>query len=305
VRASCFALALTGACVARTSSVAPEIPAVAMGTAATPHRADARVGTWVWRKETVLNANERERLLEFATEKGITELYVAIADDYEAPEGFAALAELVRHAARLGIDILWVTGDPSWALSARHTRAIAVIESATRINALLRNLSLPEIRGLQYDVEPYLLAEWKASPETVEPQYAALLAELRDATRAAGFELWLDVPFWLGERTFQGASLGRLAVAASDGIVIMAYRNTVGGIVEKATDLLRDSDAKARSVVVAVETGCREEPVTTLCGISATALDAARVEIRKRLGSFDAFAGLAVHPYEGWRALSP
>jgi hypothetical protein len=54
-----------------------------------------------------------------------------------------------------------------------------------------------------------------------------------------------------------------------------------------------------------METGCREEPVTTLCGISATTLDSARVEIRKRLGSFDAFAGLAVHPYEGWRGLSP
>jgi hypothetical protein len=259
----------------------------------------------VWRKETVLNANERQRLLDFATEEGITELYVAIADEYEASEGLAALAELVRRARQVNIKIFWVCGDPSWALTARHARALAVIEWADRINALLRNMALPEIRGLQYDVEPYRLSEWKASPSIVEPQYAALLAELRSATEAAGFELWLDVPFWLGQRTFQGTTLGRLAVGASDGIVIMAYRNTVTGIVEKATDLLRDSDAKTRSVVVAMETGCREEPVTTLCGISATTLDSARVEIRKRLGSFDAFAGLAVHPYEGWRGLSP
>jgi hypothetical protein len=253
----------------------------------------------------VRNANERQNLLEFVKGKGITELYVATATEYEAADGFAALAELVRQAQRLDIEIFWVCGDPSWALSARHARALEVIDWAGRINALLRNLELPEIRGLQYDVEPYLLPEWKASPAAIEPQYAALLAELRDATRAAGFELWLDVPFWLGERVFQGTSLGRLAVGASDGIVIMAYRNTVSGIVEKATDLLRDSGAKARSVVVAMETGCREEPVTTLCGISAPALDAARVEIRTRLGSFDAFSGVAVHPYEGWRALSP
>jgi hypothetical protein len=306
VRAGFVVLALTAACVGHTSSVStsPAVPAP-FGSSPTSHRGDARVGTWMWRKETVLGANERQRLLDFAKEKGVTELYVAIADEYEGSGGLAALAELVRRAQRLAIQIFWVCGDPSWALSAHHARAIAVIEWAARINALLRNLALPEIRGLQYDVEPYLLPEWKASPGSVEPQYAALLAELRDATQAAGFELWLDVPFWLGQRSFQGTSLGRLAAGASDGIVIMAYRNTVTGIVEKATDLLRDSDAKPRSVVVAVETGCREEPVTTLCGISATALDSARVEIRKRLGSFGAFAGLAVHPYEGWRGLPP
>jgi hypothetical protein len=307
VRASCVAVALTAACAGRTSSVAtpPGGPAVASASTPTIRRGDARLGTWVWRKETVMNAKERQRLLDFAKEKGITELYVAIADEYEASEGLAALAELVRGARQLDIEIVWVCGDPSWALSARHVRALAVVERANRINALLRNLALPEIRSLQYDIEPYRLPEWKASPAIVEPQYGALLVELRMATQAAGFELWLDVPFWLGQRTVQGTSLGRLAVGASDGLVIMAYRNTVAGIVEKATDLLRDSDAKTRSVVVAMETGCREEPVTTLCGISATALEAARVEIRKRLGSFDAFAGLAVHPYEGWRDLSP
>lgn len=276
-----------------------------LGVAATLSPKASRLGTWVWRKETVRDASERQSLLDFAKKKGITELYVATADEYEAGDGFAALAELVRQTQKLNIEIFWVCGDPSWALSARHARALAVIDWASRINALLRNAALPEIRGLQYDVEPYLLPEWKTAPAAVEPQYVALLDELRDATRVAGFELWLDVPFWLGERTFQGTSLGRLAAEASDGLVIMAYRNSVSRIVGKAMDLLRDSGAKTRSVVVAMETGCREEPVTTLCGISAPALDAARVEIPRRLSSFDAFAGVAIHPYEGWRGLSP
>jgi hypothetical protein len=214
VRASYVAVALTAACAGRTSSVAtpPGGPAVASASAPTLRRGDARLGTWVWRKETVLNAKERQRLLDFAKEKGVTELYIAIADEYEASEGLAALAELVRGARQLDIEIVWVCGDPSWALSARHARALAVVERANRINALLRNMALPEIRSLQYDIEPYRLPEWKASPAIVEPQYAALLVELRRATKAAGFELWLDVPFWLGQRTVQGTSLGRLAV---------------------------------------------------------------------------------------------
>ncbi len=257
----------------------------------------------MWRKETVLDANERQKLLEFAQEKRLTELYVAIADDYEAPDGLAALGDLVRRAGESHIELFWVCGDPSWALSARHVRALSVIEWAVRMNDLLGKQSLPAIRSVQYDVEPYLLSEWKASPGAVEPQYASLLAKLRDATQSAGFELWLDVPFWFEERTFQGTSLGQLALRSSDGIIIMAYRNTAPGIVEKATDLLRDPYARARSVVVAMETSCREVPMTTLCGVTAARLDSAFGEIRGRLGSFDAFAGLAVHPYEGWRDL--
>lgn len=258
----------------------------------------------MWRKETVLDANERHELLDLAQRKKLTELYVEIANDYEAPEGLAALGDLVRRAQESHIELFWVSGDPTWALSERHVRALSVIDWAIRINVLLQKQSLPAIRGLQYDVEPYLLPEWKASPGSVEPQYASLLAKLRDATQSAGFELWLDVPFWFEERAFQGTSLGQLALRSSDGIVIMAYRNTAAGIVDKATDLLRDPYARARSVVVAMETSCREEPVTTLCGITAAGLDAAMGEIGGRLRSFDAFAGLAVHPYEGWRDLS-
>src|SRR5580692_12168150 len=80
VRASCVAVALTAACAGRTSSVAPPPGGPAVPSASTPtiRRGDARLGTWVWRKETVMNAKERQRLLDFAKEKGITELYVAI-----------------------------------------------------------------------------------------------------------------------------------------------------------------------------------------------------------------------------------
>jgi hypothetical protein len=293
-------LALVMGCAGRASS------ASTLPEARARDRSDgARVGTWVWRRETVLDANERHELLDLAQRKKITELYVAIADDYETPDGLAALGDLVRRAQESHIELFWVCGDPSWALVNRHARALSVVDRAIRINTLLQKESLPAIRGLQYDVEPYLLPEWKASPRSVEPQYASLLAKLRDATQRAGFELWLDVPFWFEERQFQDTSLGQLALRSSDGIVIMAYRNTAVGIVDKATDLLREPLARTRSVVVALETGCREEPATTLCGITAAGLDAAMAEIGGRLRSFDAFAGLAVHPYEGWRDLAP
>jgi hypothetical protein len=250
----------------------------------------------------VLDSAERQELVIFAQEKGITELYIAVEDELEVGEGFAALADLVRRAARAHIQLFWVAGDPSWARSEHHASALAVVGWAARINALLRAASLPEIRALQYDVEPYLLPEWPS--ERVEDQYATLLAKLRSATRDAGFELWLDVPFWLEQRTFRGTSLGRVAMRSSDGIVVMAYRSSAIDVAGKAMSFLGDADAKPRSVVVALETSCREPPSTTLCGASAVKLDSELEDVQARLVSFGALGGLAVHPYEGWRTIA-
>jgi hypothetical protein len=298
------AVALAPACVDHAAPLASS-PVAARPDGATrsppPVSQRPRLGTWAWRKRSVLDSGERQDLVTFAQEKGITDLYIAVADEYEVGDGFAALTDLVRRAERAHVQLFWVAGDPSWALSEHHASALAVVDWAVRVNALLRAASLPEIRALQYDVEPYLLPEWPS--EAVEAQYATLLAKVRSATQDAGFELWLDVPFWLEQRAFRATSLGRVAVRSSDGIVVMAYRSSAADVAGKAMSFLGDADAKARSVVVALETSCREPAPTTFCGVSAAKLDSGLADVHDRLASFATFGGLAVHPYEGWRAI--
>jgi hypothetical protein len=265
-------------------------------------RPKAHLGTWVWQKQTVLDAERRSALLAFAEARGISELFVAIADDFEAGPGFEAFAELVRGAQRQHLDVLWVAGDPSWARTDKHARALDVVAWAVRINRALRARSLPAVRGLQYDVEPYLLPEWSSG--RVEEQYAALLDELRTATREAGLDLLLAVPFWLGERSARGTSLGIVAARASDELVVMAYRSNASAVADKATPLLRLPEARPRSILVAVETSCREPAQTTLCGVSSAELDATLAQVGARLGGEQAFGGLAVHDYPGWLAIT-
>jgi len=266
--------------------------------------AKPRLATWVWRKETVLDRTKRRDVLRFAREKGVTDIYIAAVADYEEPDGFAALADLADQAQREDVTLDWVFGDPNWARSERHDAALAVVDWALRVNARLQRAGLREIRVLQFDVEPYLLPEWTRIPGTVQAQYVALLAKLRDATRKAGFAYWLTAPFWFDQQSFKGRPLGSLAIQSSDGIVIMAYRNTVAGVVEKAASLLRDAATQNRLAVVAIETGCREPPATTWCGTSAPVLASALDAIHGRLEASGAFAGLAVHSYDDWSAAS-
>ena len=261
----------------------------------------AGTGTWVWRKERLLDAGERKALLDFARAHRVTALYVADAAELRGPPGFDALADFVRRAHVLDADVAWVGGDPSWGLDAHHASALALVDRAAGVNDRLRAASLPQIRSVQFDVEPYLLPEWKERPDTIARQYVALLASLRQATEAAGVALWVTIPFWFGEQAFDGTTLDREVLRYSDGVVIMAYRSTAAGVAQAAEEVLRHADAIGCRVVVALETSCREPPETTMCGASAAALDDALAEVRSRLGRFPSLAGLAVHQYDDWR----
>jgi hypothetical protein len=257
------------------------------------------MGTWVWKKERLLDPGERGALLDFAKARGLSAIYVAQAAEFQSSPGLDALADFLRRADSIGAHVTWVSGDPSWALDAHHAAALAMVQRAAQLNERLRAASLPEVRSLQFDVEPYLLAEWKERPEVVEQQYVGLLASLRRATQDAGLALWVTVPFWFGHQAFGGSTLDREALRHADGVVIMAYRSNVADVARTAQEVLEHDTAACR-VVVAVETSCREPAETTMCGTSAPALDGALGEIRNRLGRFPSFGGLAVHQYDDW-----
>jgi hypothetical protein len=263
-----------------------------------------RLATWVWQKQAVLDPEERARLLAFAVGRGVDLLYVAEASDYEDARGWGALADLVRRAASQGIRIHLVGGDPSWARQEHHASAVSLIERVARLNERLRLASLPEIRGVQYDVEPYTLADWHSSPGTLEPQYAALLGKLRISAQKAGVELWMTIPFWFSHHPFGETTLDRAILDAADGVVVMAYRTTPAGVTRASEELLGHAHERGRPVVVALEIGCAVSKDATLCGITLPELRGALDEIRAALKRFDSFAGLAVHAYAAWHALA-
>ena len=99
---------------------------------AAPSPCSRGLGTWVWKKESVLDAGEREELVQFARVRGVSTLYLADAAEFLAAPGFDGLADLVGRAHRFHADVAWVNGDPSWALDAHHGTALGLIERASR-----------------------------------------------------------------------------------------------------------------------------------------------------------------------------
>jgi nucleotide-binding universal stress UspA family protein len=265
-------------------------------------RGVAHLATWVWQKQAVLDPAERTILLAFAVAQGVDLLYVADANEYE-DAGFDALADLMRRAALVGIRVHLVGGDPSWARPEHHPSALALIDRVARLNGRLRRASLPEIPGVQYDVEPYALADWHSHPGTIESQYVALLDELRMSAQKAGVELWMTIPFWFSHHPVRDTTLDRAVLDQADGVVVMAYRSTVAGVTRSAEELLMHARERRRPVVVALEIGCAVSQESTLCGVTLPELRGALEASRAELERFDSFGGLAVHAYAAWRSL--
>ena len=261
----------------------------------------AALATWVWKAAIVTEPSERDELLAFSRVHGVSSLFVADVPIFQTDAGFAALADLVRRGHAQGLAVSWVEGDPSWALTEYHAEALGVLENLRRVNARLRETALPEIASVQYDIEPYLVPEWRSRSEEIEAQYVALLDELRPAARTAGLTLWVTAPFWFDHQSFRGTAIDRAVLPRVDGVVVMAYRKSAASVADKAQGILRDARAAGRPVIVALELGCAVTPESTMCGESASGIDRALSDVHARLAGFSSLAGLAVHQYSSWR----
>ena len=287
------------ALVALASSLSALVAASSASAAPSP----GRLGTWVWDEATVRSSDARRDLLAFARGKRVDVLFVHAAAAYDHDPGFAALAALVEAASAQGLSITLVGGDPSWALPSHHADALAFIERARRLQARLAARGLALSGRVLFDVEPYLLPEWRSALDTTVAAYVELLRALQKAGRAASLDVWQTVPFWFPKHALAGRPLDQIVLEQSAGVVLMAYRNHAADVRALAAPLLARAEKLARPVVVAIETMCIEPPQVTFCGQSTAEVAGALDDIGLALRASSAFAGLAVHNYASWTKL--
>ncbi|GAA3456420.1 hypothetical protein [Dactylosporangium matsuzakiense] len=261
------------------------LPALGPETAVAPPGTRAM---WLWEQD------EPRPVVEWAAANGVRALF-AYYDPQAGPAELRRLATLKGLCDDAGITLDALGGDPSWTTA--HATALTWAASAAATGLF---------HGLHVDVEPYLLPSWPNDKAALVPPYLALLQEMSDATE---LPVEADVPFWLPTVTLAGGqNLADAVLARVAGVTVMSYRNTATGansIVGVADDLLRRAGAAAKPARLGAETqalgdcsycsfhGTSEERLhTTLSAVDAAAQ------------RYPAFAGIAVHQYESWVALS-
>jgi hypothetical protein len=203
--------------------------------------------TWVWRPGDWIDGGPA--LLDWAAAQGIRELFVTVPlKDGSAVRAPDLLAAFVRQAGERGVAVYSVDGDPHMVLAdeipavAKRVQAYAAYNAAQPPEARLR--------GVQFDVEPYLLPASVLPPGRRDAAYVALA---RAVKAAAGEALRVEfvVPFWWGKNQ---ALLDALAPHA-DALAVMDYRTDRDQIVDFAIPFLDWAGAHGRRVRIALEAG--------------------------------------------------
>lgn len=288
--------------------------------------AEPFVGMWVWKEQWINTPAERQKLIAFCAEQGITRLLMNMHFDWD--KSADPTVPSLRYADELR-ELLVMGRDTGVTIEALDGGRLIGPEQQARymakLNAIIAfNHTLPEdarFVGIHYDIEPHVTDVFKESYESRVPVmqnlltfYAAVNARLR--LDAPGMTLACDVPMWLDGRTegdrscmveFMGTTknLVNHIQDLTDYIGIMSYRrfavgkNSVTYHVQNEMDY---ADSAGRGVCAGVETGRvtadpKESAVISFYGIPSDIFWDEVDKVHDTFRDQPAYRGVLIHCY--------
>lgn len=301
---------------AETTPVAP--PPISLGT--------KENGLWVWNSPIMMNQAYRDTLITTAVQNSFNVLYVTI-DDYlniaflpDGPEKstkknayVAALELLIRQAQQKGIAIDAEAGWKDWAEPDQQYKAFAIIDFVKEYNAT----HTYTLRGLQYDVEPYLLASYEQSKAVVLQQYIAFIDQSVQKLEGNALRFSIVIPHfydetqrWTPAFSYKGTYtfafnhlLSIVDTRLNSSIILMSYRNFAEGK-NGTNDISRAEIEKASRggystrIIVAQETGNVEPDYVTFYGTSKNYFIEQTNRVKETFLPYANFGGMATHYLE-------
>ena len=275
-----IALAVLTAALLISAPAAAETPPPALG-------ADA---LWVW------SWDDQDELGDYAVANGFDRLYLY-------SEGFGPRAETaIGTLAGRGLAVEALGGEKRWATDHRD----GMLEFVAEARDYQRSAPPAErLAGIHVDVEPYGLKAWKRDERGTA---LSLVRSLRAARRAAGpLPFAADVPFWFDGIRLGGGrgSLAAAAIAATDAVTLMAYRDTGPAVIDVARAEVRLAGRVGERATVGVETGEVRPEQVTFAEEGRAALIVAIAAVRTAFDGDPGFGGIAIHHYGSISELGP
>ncbi len=205
---------------------------------------------WVWQPEAWMETTEA--LLGELERTGARTVFITVPLEGEplAVANPGWLARFIDAARRSQVSVWVVEGDPGAVLPEGQAHMVMRASALARFNASQQ----PGLRlaGVQYDIEPYLLAGFALDTRRWLTHYLDTIRVLR---QTAGMPLEVAVPFWWsGLAAGDGPFLEQLA-AVVDGVSVMNYRTDPAQIRDGARPFLAWGAEHQRFVRIALEAG--------------------------------------------------
>jgi hypothetical protein len=206
----------------------------------------AEASAWAW--DPARWRDQPIKTLAAARAKGVERLFVTLEIGNAGLSNSAELSRFVRMAGAAGIEVEAVEGDPEMILPS----GLATATARARAFAAYQRRARPDERlaGIQYDIEPYVLAAW-GGDAVGYPAWADAVLRLAEA---AGEPIDLVLPFWMAQEEEGRAFLRRVAPAVRI-LTVMSYRTELPLLTQVAEPLLAWGVNEGVKVRLALEAG--------------------------------------------------
>lgn len=298
------------------STCAPEWRCDKTGSSGTGGAKGLHKATWVWNTSRILgDAGEQQALVRFLVDHGFDLVFLQLPNsdgDIDSDGGIRLdtekLRPLLKKLRESGIQVHALDGDKAYALPEGHHKVLKTVENIIRYNQSVDKSE--QFTGIHYDIEPYLLPEFRGSgKDNILKSYLSLLSSMQQRTRGGNLALGVDIPFWydsvVRRLDFQGVrkSPTEHILDLVDNVGIMDYRTTASGqdgIISNAAGKLSYAARVGKQVFVGLEVSPLHEEGVASTKLTFNELGPRRLleEMEKTVAGcagFSSFAGFALH----------
>ncbi len=280
-------------------------------------------GTWIWTPILEMREDYIDSILLGAKENNINTIYVSIdsyLDIYILPKGDEKdarkklfdekISYFIKEANKLGIKVDAEAGWKNWTEKDNAYKPLAIIEYVKEFNSTHNY----KFRGVQYDVEPYLLDKYEKEKESVLKDFVSLIDQTENSLQDTDIRLSIVVPSFYDERDkvtpkfsygnsvdyVFGHIMNILERREGNSIIIMSYRNFAEGD-DGAIAISKNEMRTVRNrvynskVIIAQETSDVPPPYITFHKKTKAHLLEQLEKIDNAFSSYESFGGTAVH----------
>lgn len=227
-----------------------DLPSTISQDSSTVTAVPAYYGTWLWNAWMIVN--DAQKVLDFLKNNSFYELYLQI-DKTINPVYYA---NFISMANSYGISVYALDGNPYWVFEDKNASLYEFLNWVQSYNSqVMKNA---RFKGIHLDVEPYDTPEWSQNRDLVVKKYQDFVVSTLEKAHSMGLGLYLDIPYWFDEITFNNiygeGNLAQWVIGKVDGVNIMAYKDRAQDIIDISKNEVLFAKSAGKRIVISVET---------------------------------------------------
>lgn len=290
-------------------------------------------GTWIWTPTFQITDEYANSILSDLRKHGINAVYLSVdsyLDIFVLPEGeeknrkleqFSDILEnFIKTAGEKGIVVDAEAGWQNWAEEGHRYKAFAVVDFVKKFNENRKY----KFRGFQYDVEPYLLSDYKTDSGKVLKNFTELVDQTSFFLKLTDLKFSVVIPDFYDKRdghapvfSYNGRRdsafrhlLNILEEKNGNSVIIMSYRNFAygrdGSIEVSANEMKTARRGRfSTNIIIAQETSDVPPPYITFHNTSKSYFLDETNKLYRTFDSYKNFGGVAIHYANAFLSLKP